>query len=795
MSPLLQQFLQESREALESIGTTLLAMERDPSDLPALDELFRLVHTLKGNSGLFEFPALTSVLHAAEDVMDTVRTGTLTFSQPLADQLLDTADYVGEFLDDVESHGKPGDAFLLPPQALVAGLRGWLKPITEHSLSMPEAKTATGVPALLDELPAEACQLLDTALHGGQTVHAIDFQPTSDCFFQGMDPLHLVRQLPGLLWCRVTSCRPWPVLSEMDAYACQLRFELLAQASEAQLNEHFRYVAEQVVYQAMTLAQQETERRDSAQSRADIATASPEDIEPLALEVLRAQQMALSTCLGQPWLSGQQAAIIWTLRKVVSRHVSKELFRSFKQVLEVSQTQGRCEPILGWLTELIDGSALVAAATGSTARACEFKAMEQVVTASSGAEAVTLANPAASSTPAQSGTPRVLKVEQEKIDRLMNLIGEIVVAKNGLPYLAERAENQYAQRELARDIKAQYAVVNRIAEDLQDAIMQVRMMPVSFVLQRFPRLVRDISRKLGKRVNLVLEGEDTEADKTMIEALADPLVHIIRNALDHGLELPDERVDAGKPETGTLRIRASQNADHVVIAIEDDGRGIEPDKIKAKVANKGLIDTAALDAMSDQELINLVFLPGFSTAEQISDLSGRGVGMDVVRSGIEKVGGQLHLASQPGKGTQLSLTLPLSMAVTQVMVIESAGQRFGIPMDQVMETVRLPHSAVHSIKQQPTAQLRGRTIPLKSLNQLLACDMEQLLNGDDEYALMVLRSRGELVGLLIDDFHGSNDIILKPLVGILGELSGYSGTAVMGDGSILMILNPTELFE
>jgi two-component system chemotaxis sensor kinase CheA len=413
-----------------------------------------------------------------------------------------------------------------------------------------------------------------------------------------------------------------------------------------------------------------------------------------------------------------------------------------------------------------------------------------------------MASPAAASAPTRraeeathSAMPRVLKVEQEKIDRLMNLIGEIVVAKNGLPYLAERAENQYAQRELARDIKAQYAVVNRIAEDLQDAIMQVRMMPVSFVLQRFPRLVRDISRKLGKRVNLVLEGEDTEADKAMIEALADPLVHIIRNALDHGLELPDERVDAGKPEAGTLRIRASQNADHVVITIEDDGRGIEPQKIKAKVASKGLIDAAALDAMNDQELINLVFLPGFSTAEQISDLSGRGVGMDVVRSGIEKIGGQLHLASQPGKGTQLSLTLPLSMAVTQVMVIESAGQRFGIPMDQVMETVRLPRRAVHTIKQQPTAQLRGRTIPLQSLNQLLACDREQLLNDDEEYALVVLRSRGELVGLLIDDFHGSNDIILKPMVGIIGELSGYSGTSVMGDGSILMVLNPTELFE
>ncbi|TWI52723.1 two-component system chemotaxis sensor kinase CheA [Pseudomonas duriflava] len=802
MNALLQQFIQESREGLEAISSTLLEMERAPGDTAAMGELFRLVHTLKGNSGLFGFPALTRVLHAGEDVMDAVRNGELSFSQTLADQLLNMADYVSVFLDEVEQNGEPGEAFQTPPRELVTALRAWLESgerTTETPPAISTSVAALPVPAWTEDLPEEVRQAVAGMLREGLSVFRVEYQPASDCFFQGTDPLHLVRQLPAILWRRISPLQPWAPTAELDAYQCNLRIELVLSTREEELAEHFRYVSDQVTWEAVSLAAIVQEPQSSP-----VVTSALSAVDPLVMDIVRTQQVALSACLAQPWLSGQQAAIVRTLGNALSGH--DMLLQYFQQSLDEANRQASSTPLMAWLQAELEASASEA---GEVHEECSLARdiagewpsaqLEPSVAAMQGvSEAVPVAAESASARRQDDTghvTPKVLKIEQEKIDRLMNLIGEIVVAKNGLPYLAERAENQYGQRDLAREIKAQYAVVNRIAEDLQDAIMQVRMMPVSFVLQRFPRLVRDIARKLGKKVNLVLEGEDTEADKSMIEALADPLVHIVRNSMDHGLELPEERVKAGKPETGTLRIRANQNADHVVITIEDDGRGIDPQRIKGKVASKGLVEHAALEAMNDQELINLVFLPGFSTAEQISDLSGRGVGMDVVRSGIEKVGGQMRLSSQVGKGTQLSLTLPLSMAVTQVMVIESGGQRFGIPMDQVMETVRLPKASIHTIKHQPTAQLRGRTIPLKSLNQMLAVSQEQILNEDDEYALMVLRSRGELVGLIIDDFHGSIDIILKPMVGILGELSGYSGTAVMGDGSILMILNPTELFE
>jgi two-component system chemotaxis sensor kinase CheA len=388
---------------------------------------------------------------------------------------------------------------------------------------------------------------------------------------------------------------------------------------------------------------------------------------------------------------------------------------------------------------------------------------------------------------------KTLKVDQVKVDRLMNLIGEMVVAKNAIPYLATRAENVFGVRELSREIKAQYAVINRISEEMQDAIMQVRMMPVSFVMQRFARLVRDTSRKLGKEVNLVLEGQETAADKNIIESLGDPLVHIVRNSLDHGLELPQVRLAAGKPAAGTLRIAARQESDRVILEISDDGRGIDPDVIKNKAYLKGLIDEATLERITDQEAINLVFAAGFSTAEVVSDLSGRGVGMDVVRTAVERVNGSIALESVKGQGTCIRLSLPLSMAVTNVMTIASDGQLFGVPMDMVVETVRVPQASVRSIKQRQATVLRGRIVPLVSLNALLGLAAPPLTNDDAELAALVVRIGEETVGLLVDEFQGTADIILKPLLGVLGTLRAYSGSALMGDGSVLMVLNLKEL--
>jgi two-component system chemotaxis sensor kinase CheA len=321
----------------------------------------------------------------------------------------------------------------------------------------------------------------------------------------------------------------------------------------------------------------------------------------------------------------------------------------------------------------------------------------------------------------------------------------------------------------------------------------VRMMPVSFVFQRFPRLVRDISRKLSKDVQLLLEGEETEADKNIIEALADPLIHIVRNSLDHGIEAPEVRVAAEKPALGTLTIRANQEGDHVVIEIIDDGKGIDPGVIKRKAYEKGVIDEAGLERITDKEAVNLVFAAGFSTADVVSDLSGRGVGMDVVRTAVEKVNGSIVLDSEVGKGTRIRIVLPLSMAITKVMIIESDKQTFGIPMEHVLETVRVPSQSIQTIKDKQVILLRGSVVPLAPLNTLLGMGVPPRPNDDGELAVLVTRIGGEAIGLIVDDFHESIDVIQKPLGGVLGALSVYSGSALMGNGSVLMVLNVKEM--
>jgi two-component system chemotaxis sensor kinase CheA len=340
----------------------------------------------------------------------------------------------------------------------------------------------------------------------------------------------------------------------------------------------------------------------------------------------------------------------------------------------------------------------------------------------------------------------------------------------------------------------QYAVINRIAEEMQDSIMQVRMMPVSFVFQRFPRLVRDTANKLGKEVTLVLEGEETEADKNVIESLGDPLVHIVRNSLDHGIETPEVRRSLGKPAAGTIVIRATQESDRVIIEIRDDGKGIDPDIIKRKAYEKGIIDNERMLRITDQEAVNLVFAAGFSTMDVVSDLSGRGVGMDVVRTAVEKVNGTIKLESEKGLGTRICLSLPLSMAITDVMIVESNEQLFGVPMESVLETVRIARADIRTIKKSQATVLRGRIVPLKSLNSLLGLNIPPKANQEDEIAVLIVSLGGEAVGIMVDDFRETAAIILKPMTGVLMGLSEYAGSALLGDGSVLMVLNIKEMF-
>jgi two-component system chemotaxis sensor kinase CheA len=847
MTPLLEQFLSESSEFSHGIGVKLMQLEQAPNDRDAMDELFRLMHTLKGNSGLFTFPEMTRVLHAGEDLLGMVRSGEIAYSRKLADCLLAAMDFVMVLCGDIESTesidpSRAEDSVhiaaalrALMPAAANAPDSGAVLPGSTGQRSPTAALPLKPAPPLFDLVPEAVRAEAASLSQGGANLHWIVYSPEPQCFFQGDDPFYRARQTPGLLWGSVRQSEPFPPLAELNTYRCVLDFYLMTAAPREELAKYFRYMPDEAPILAVDPqwleqgAFADTKRLDSSTAAihdgndGTLSDSASVQAVPISSRLSKEEAAALDTILSNQekilmlqdrprWGAGRIKAVASVLTHIARTAGDDSAEVAIEAALTRALASGQALPLLEWLhawkterfavVEIEERQAPKRDDSSGALRKpveVESSGKAEICTAVS-AQEVGRAQPLPEDgikfgrrAEDAYNSPKSLKVDQAKIDLLMNLIGELVVSKNALPYLAERAEAQYGVRELSREIKSEYAVINRIADEMQGAIMQVRMMAVSFVFQRFPRLVRDISRKLGKEVQLLLEGEQTEADKNIVESLADPLIHIIRNSLDHGIETPEIRRACGKPETGTIKIRASQESDTVVIEITDDGKGIDPSIIKRKAYEKGLIDEAALDRISDQEAVNLIFAAGLSTAEVVSDLSGRGVGMDVVRSAVNKINGSVQIESELGKGTTIRISLPLSMAVTQVMIVESDGQLFGVPMDHVVETVRIPRSSIRWIKQSMTAVLRGHIVPLKNLNELLGVSALPRANGDDELAVLLVHSGGEVLGLLVDTFKATLGLIQKPLGGFLSGLPTYSGSALLGDGSVLMILNIREI--
>lgn len=774
MSNLVEQFVIEARELLQGISEQILTLEAQPNHAEAMHELFRLVHTLKGNSGLVEAPAMTRVLHVAEDVIGAVREGRQTFSRELADALLEVFDFVALLVDELEQEGSIQAAHEHEATRHIQALQmlGGKGKTAEEPEASGAASDHSRAAVSIASLPPEAQQIAAQRLQEDRPLYWVVYEPEEDCFFKGDDPFLLVRQTPGVCWGRIVPRAPWPPLDQMDPYRCVLCFELLAEAPLAELEEHFRYVADQIRLQPVA-AQPDT-GKGKEPTRSESPTISDEAIE----QILEAQRAVLESPVDEGFDGRMQAvkAALEGLLRVLGREDDRS---TLEAALDEACQKRNPEALRRWIDQVF----------GVAPRAAAASPDSQTVSAPSISQ-----EPATHERPAEARprTASTLRVSQERIDALMSLVGELVVAKNGLAYLASRVQRDYDLPELSREIKLHFAAIHRIAEELQDAVMQVRMLPFAHVFQRFPRLVRDLARRLGKEVRLEIIGEDTEADKRIIESLADPLIHLIRNSLDHGIEPPEERKAKGKPETGLLRIRTRQEGDRIWIEVSDDGRGIDPETIKRKAYEQGLLDEASLERISPTEVLQFLFRPGFSTASRVSDISGRGVGLDVVKRTVEQLGGSVRLESEPGKGTRFVLSLPLSMMVTQVLIVEVQGQLYGLPVEAVVETVRVAPEAIQRIHHQEALVLRNQVIPVESLQyRLNGC--KPSVEAADTLAVVVLQLETTRVGLLVDDFRETLDVVLKPLPGVLAGLSLYAGSALLGDGTVLMILNPKTL--
>jgi len=387
--------------------------------------------------------------------------------------------------------------------------------------------------------------------------------------------------------------------------------------------------------------------------------------------------------------------------------------------------------------------------------------------------------------------PQTIRVDQEKLERLVRNVSELLVARGAIHLLARKLDSEYGLRELATEAKDASTSISRISEELQDAVMSMRMLPVKTVFQRFPRLVRDLGRSLGKEMEISLHGEDTELDKAVIQEIGDPLVHLVRNSADHGIESPETREANGKPRCGQITLRAYNEGSQVVIEVEDDGKGLHTDVLKAKAVERGIITATEAQSMSDDAACQLIFSPGFSTAEAVTDVSGRGVGMDVVASNVQKLKGSIAIQSRRGLGTKFVIKLPTSLMISRGLLTKCGDSEFILPLDSVSIARKVAASDIHRYRDHSMIHTSEGTCPVITLREHLG--LEELEVEDDEKCIVLMHTAGRKYGLIVDRLVGEEQVVVKPLSGFLEKSSDFLGATIMGDGRVVLVLDPARV--
>jgi two-component system chemotaxis sensor kinase CheA len=750
MNALLEQFLLESRDLIAEGTRGLIALERTPEDAALVVGVFRAFHTLKGSSGVLAIQPMTRMLHAAEDMLAAIRDGRTPIGPALIDTLLECLDQTARWLDDLEVRdGLPDDAEG-NATGLIRRLRG-----DERDATAPPDAPEFDDPGIFSEAERSAAV---EALRGraeGTAIFRVVYQPDPRCFFNGDDPLKLIAGLPGLAALRISPQGDWPALETLDPFRCEMRIDALAIGEEAAIRHAFRLVADQV-------------RIAEVPPRALAPQPSPAPKSGDIVGAILAEQRRLLASTDTP--PGEIAGRWGSAAAAASNALRHE------------GENGHAEAVAAALAEAMDRHD-----PGPL-----IKALDRAVQARQ--------SPAAASQPVPAPSPpasRSLRVEEERIDRLFALVGEMIVAKNTLGWLAGRTAEAAGVADIVRPLRDLHALVERLTRDMHDAVVRIRMVPVGQVFDRFPRLVRDLSLRLGKPVDLLVEGEGTSADKTVVEALFEPLLHLVRNSLDHGIEPPEARRAAGKPERATVTLRAFHAGDRFVVEVSDDGGGIDIAAVGRKAVESRVLGEDELGALNEAETARLIFAPGLSTMNETSDLSGRGVGMAAVRMAIERIGGAVGVETVRHRGTTIRLELPLTLALLRIVTVSARGRRFGVPLDVVAETIRLPGDRIRRIRGRSAFAWRDQVVPLHPLGRILELPEQQdpLSGGGGARLVLVVDAGGDggFFGLEVDGIGDRLEVALRPMDGLLANIPAYLGTTLQGDGQVLLILNPKEL--
>lgn len=388
---------------------------------------------------------------------------------------------------------------------------------------------------------------------------------------------------------------------------------------------------------------------------------------------------------------------------------------------------------------------------------------------------------------------RTVRVDVERLDSLLNLVGELVIDRTRIYQLGLQMSQKFEEDELSVDMMETSTRIARVTAELQEEIMKARMLPIGNVFSKFPRMVRDTAKKCGKKINFEIGGQATELDRSVIEEIGDPLIHILRNAVDHGVEMPDDRRAYGKNEEGNVTLKAFHEENHIVIQVVDDGKGIDPEILKNKAIDKGLFSADRIGRMTKKEIINLIFVPGMSTATEVTDVSGRGVGMDIVRNNIEKINGQILIDSKVGKGSVFTIKLPLTLAIIQALMINVNERIFAIPLTSVQETIQIHNEDIQHLKNQEAIMLRGNVLPILRMKNIFYPELDSKDTG--KLFIVVVSMLDKQVGLVVDSLVGEQEIVIKNLSKFIGDIKGISGATIMGDGRVALILDIASLIN
>lgn len=745
---ILQDFLVEAGEILEQLSEQLVDLEQNPNDIALLNAIFRGFHTVKGGAGFLQLNALVNCCHYAENVFDILRNGQRSVTAELMDVVLQALDVVNEMFETVRSGGEPEPA---DPE-IIEALSKYACPASEdEDVSDADETEAEDVADDSEEHVEEA-----SSSEEDQNVDISDDEFESLLNALGDDEGSAVETTADAD--PVDNVAPGGddiTESEFDALLDQLHGEGVPGATNDP-SEPAEAVKETQEPSSDEITEDEFEKLLTQLH----GGGAPGQDTPKDTEDIKEDTVAEAKADKSSEVSGPDSDLI-----------TEDEFESLLDSLQAEKKQ------------------TAAPEPQETAKEePKAKAKPEAKAKPKKAEVVAKEQPKAKDDKPNAPVVQetTVRVDTKRLDDIMNMVGELVLVRNRLVRLGLQSEDESMGKAVAN--------LDVVTGDLQNAVMKTRMQPIKKVFGRFPRVVRDLARNLKKEVNLELRGEDTDLDKNLVEALADPLVHLVRNSVDHGVETPDVREANGKPRGGKVILSAKQEGDHILLSIEDDGAGMDADKLRQKAVEKGLMDTDAAERLSDDEAFNLIFAPGFSTKVEITDVSGRGVGMDVVKTKISQLNGTLDIKSVLGKGSRFSIKVPLTLAIMPTLMVMLEDQAFAFPLVSVNEIFHLNLKKTNIVDGQQVVVIRGKTLPIFHLKHWLVKGQAADLNPEEAHVVVVQVGMNE-VGFVVDQLVGQEEVVIKPLGKMLQGTSGMAGATITGDGRIALILDVPSMLK